>query len=234
MIIFILKISEFSIFSVPIPYYPLRTEEFSFTEISPYATTYIKQVVRRFWLFINFLRTYTSLALTTYGGISLFPDLSVLHHLLKASCTEILAFLSFPPYQHLPDTHHVRRNIGFPGFLRTPPPTQNKLYGDFGFSSISSVPAPHWHSQRTEEFGLSPFSSVPTHPRHSLRTEEYHFFRISPYPTTYIKQVVRRFWLFINFLRTSTSLALTTYGGISLFPNLSVLPSFQQYKTRLN
>ena len=91
------------------------------------------------------------------------------------------------PYQHLIIIHYVRRNSHLPKILRTPLPTLNKLYGDFGFSPISSVPAPHWHSPRTEE---------------------YNFFRISPYATTYIKQVVRRFWLFINFLRTCTSLAL--------------------------
>ena len=120
----------------------------------------VKQVVRRFWLFINFLRTSTSLALTTYGGILDFPVSSVLHHLLKTSCTEILAFHQFPPYQHLTGTHYVRRNPSFPESLRTPLPTLNKLYGDFGFSSIPSVPAPLWHPPRTKK---------------------YLFFRISPY-----------------------------------------------------
>ena len=57
--------------------------------------------------------------LTTYGGISLFPVFSVLHHLLKTSYTEILAFLSFPPYQYNTYAHHVRRNISFPDSLRT-------------------------------------------------------------------------------------------------------------------
>ena len=56
-----------------------------------------------------FLRTSTSLALTMYGGISNFPVLSVLHHLSQTSCTEILAFHSFPPYQYLSGTHHVQR-----------------------------------------------------------------------------------------------------------------------------
>ncbi len=87
--------------------------------------------------------------------------------------------------------------LAFPDSLRTPPPTQNKLYGDFGFSLISSVPAPFWHPPRTEEFLIS---------------------RFSPYSTTFSKQVVRRFWLFTHFLRTSTSLTPTTYGGISYFP----------------
>ena len=154
-----------------------------------------------------------------YGGIRISPILSVLHHLSQTSCTEILAFLQFPPYQHIPDSLHVRRNIGFPGFspysttyskqvvrrfwlfthflrtntsptpstyggildfpdsLRTPPPIPNKLYGDFGFSLISSVPAPPW---------LPP------------RTEEYLFSRFSPYFTTYTKKArtkVRAFLL---------------------------------------
>ena len=96
-----------------------------------FIVTFPKQVVRRFWLFSHFLRTSNSLTPTTYGGISLFPFLSVLHHIRLTSCTEILAFLSFPPYQHIPDSHHVRRNISFPDSLRTPPPIPNKLYGDF-------------------------------------------------------------------------------------------------------
>ena len=109
------------------------------------------------------------------------------------------------PYPHFNDTHHVRRNSSFPDSLRTPPPTPNKLYGDFGFSLISSVP---------------------THPRLPPRTEEYLFSRFSPYSTTYLKQVVRRFWLISHFLRTSSSLTPTTYGGISLFPILSVPAQF--------
>ena len=143
--------------------------------------------------------------LTTYGGISLFPVFSVLHHLRQTSCTEILAFLHFPPYQYNTYAHHVRRNISFPDSLRTPPPSSNKLYGDFGFSPISSVPTLPWLS---------------------LRTEESLFSRFSPYSTTYAKQVVRRFWLISHFLRTSSSLTPTTYGGISLFPILSVPAQF--------
>ena len=119
-----------------------HTEEYLFSRFSPYSTTYIKQVVRRFWLFSHFLRTDTFLTPTTYGGIPLFPVFSVLHHLRQTSCTEILAFLPFPPYHRLTNAHHVRRNIGFPESLRTPPPSSNKLYGDFGFSPFSSVPTP--------------------------------------------------------------------------------------------
>ncbi len=153
--------------SVPTPlWHPPRTEEFLFSRFSPYSTTFSKQVVRRFWLFTHFLRTSTSLAPTTYGGISNSPFLSVLHHLHQTSCTEILAFLSFPPYQHLHNTHHVRRNPSFPNSLRTPPPTPNKLYG-------------------------------------GIR-------------------------LFSHFLRTSTSITPTTYGGIPLFPILSVLHHLHQ------
>ncbi len=140
--------------SVPAPSCPSpRTEEYLFSRFSPYSTTYSRQVVRRFWLFSYFLRTIDSLTPTTYGGIPLFLILSVLHYLHQTSCTEILAFLAFPPYHRLPNTHHVRRNISFPDSLRTPLPTPNKLYGDFGFSLISSVPTPSWHPPRTEITG---------------------------------------------------------------------------------
>ena len=106
--------------SVPIPsWHPLCTEEYLFSRFSPSSTTYLRQVVRRFWLFSHFLRTSASLTPTTYGGIPLFPVLSVLHHLLLTSCTEILAFRSFPPYQHLPVSHYVRRFWLFTHFLRT-------------------------------------------------------------------------------------------------------------------
>ena len=100
-----------------------------FPGFSPYSTTYSKQVVRRFWLFSHFLRTSNSLTSTTYGGISYFPILSVLHYLFQTSCTEILAFLSFPPYQRLTNTHHVRRFWLFTHFLRTNASLTPTTYG---------------------------------------------------------------------------------------------------------
>ena len=64
---------------------------------------------------------------------------------------------------------------------------------------------------------LFPVPSVLHHIRLTSCTEILAFLSIPPYPTIYSKQVVRRFWLFTHFLRTSSSLTPTTYGGIWLF-----------------
>ena len=157
------------------------TEILAFHSFPPYQHNTDAHHVRRNISFPDSLRTNSSLGPTTYGGISYFLILSVLHNLHKTSCTEILAFHSFPPYQFFAGSHHVRRNFSFSGFLRTPQLTPNKLYGDFGFLLIFSVPALRWRSPRTEEFLFSRFSP------YQLITGSHH---------------VRRNFLFPDSLRT--------------------------------